>query len=76
MIRELDLVALNSDIVGEGLRAGDIGTVVLVHADGGFEVEFERSDPQYPAVLTLERDQVKELTPDEIKRCRIARKRA
>ena len=33
-LRELDLVALRQDLSVHGLIAGDVGTVVFVHADG------------------------------------------
>jgi len=40
-MREMDLVVLTRDVLDLGLRAGDIGTVVLVHRGGaGYEVEF------------------------------------
>jgi hypothetical protein len=38
----------------EGLEAGDIGTVVLVHGDGkGYEVEFTTLDGNTFAVVTV-----------------------
>ena len=40
MIRELDNVVLAVDLPEHGLKKGDVGTVVLVHADSGYEVEF------------------------------------
>ncbi len=41
MIRELDTVVLTEDIAASGLKAGDVGAVVHVHANGAaFEVEF------------------------------------
>lgn len=44
-IKENDLVALLVDLPGEGLRRGDVGTVVEVlqknaHHPGGYMVEF------------------------------------
>jgi hypothetical protein len=39
-IRYLDIVVLKGDLPAEGLEAGDVGTVVLVHEGGrAFEVE-------------------------------------
>jgi hypothetical protein len=40
MIKELDTIVLTIDLPGFGLHAGDLGTVVLVHKHGGYEVEF------------------------------------
>ena len=41
MIKEHDRIVLTSDLPGEGLKAGDVGTVVHVHKQGeAFEVEF------------------------------------
>ena len=41
VIKEHDLVVLTEDLPTEGLKAGDVGTVVHVYADGNaYEVEF------------------------------------
>jgi hypothetical protein len=41
MIKELDPVVLTESQPEEGLEAGDVGWVVMVHGDGaGYEVEF------------------------------------
>jgi hypothetical protein len=39
-IKLLDVVALTEDLPAEGLRRGEVGTVVENWADGVFEVEF------------------------------------
>ena len=39
-IKLLDVVALTEDLKSEGLRRGEVGTVVEQWADGVFEVEF------------------------------------
>jgi len=45
MIAELDRVILAEDLPEYGLKAGDIGTVVLIHGEGeGYEVEFTTLD--------------------------------
>ena len=66
MIRELDQVVLAIDLPGEGLRQGDIGTVVLDHHGKGYEVEFLTLDGDTIAVVTLFPDQVRPVGPDEI----------
>lgn len=54
MIKELDNVVLAVDLPALGLKAGDVGTVVLVHGNGnGFEVEFVALDGETVAVATL-----------------------
>ena len=40
MIRELDTVVLTEDLAEHGLKRGDVGAVVLLHGDAGYEVEF------------------------------------
>lgn len=59
MIRELDCVILTTDLPGEKLTAGDVGTIVHVHRAGGaFEVEFVSLDGETVALVTLERAQI------------------
>ena len=60
MIEELSTVVLTIDLDEHGLRAGDLGTVVLVHASGkGFTVEFTTLSGATLAVVTLSADQVR-----------------
>jgi Domain of unknown function (DUF4926) len=67
MIKELDLVALTTDLPTHGLVAGDIGTVVMVHHNGeGYEVEFMTSDGETIAVLSLAANQVRPLAGHEV----------
>lgn len=54
MIHEHDCIVLSLDLPGEGLTAGDIGTVVHIHSDGdGYEVEFMTLAGETVAVVTL-----------------------
>ena len=54
MIRELDIVALTHDLPEDGLKAGDVGTVVLNYDDNkAFEVEFVMRNGRTAALLTL-----------------------
>jgi len=67
MIRELDVVALTSDLPEHGLKAGDVGTVAMVHAGGaGFEVEFATFTGETLAVVTLPPTAVRRLRQREI----------
>jgi hypothetical protein len=67
MIKEHDCVVLTEDLAAEGLKAGDIGTVVHIHAGGaGYEVEFMTLAGQTFAVVTLLPAQVRAITPRDV----------
>ena len=72
-IKELDVVALTSDLPEHGLKRGDIGTAVLVHGGGAaFEVEFVGYDGHTIALLTLDKTQVRPLCASDIPHAREA----
>jgi hypothetical protein len=63
ILKELDRAALRTDLPAYGLIAGDVGTVVFVHAEGAaYEVEFMTADGHTVAVETLSADQVEPVT--------------
>ncbi|MBM4045195.1 MAG: DUF4926 domain-containing protein [Planctomycetes bacterium] len=67
MIKEHDCVALTEDLPEEGLKAGDVGTVVHIHQGGaGYEVEFMTFAGQTVAVATLLARQVRPIGRREI----------
>ncbi len=67
MIKELDRVILSEDFPDDGLRAGDVGVVVLVHQGGkGFEVEFVALDGETMAVITVDAYQVRSIQRHEL----------
>lgn len=67
MIEELERIVLMIDLPQYGLTIGDLGTVVLVHADGaGYEVEFTDLSGKTLAVVTLNADQVRRAASGEI----------
>lgn len=67
MIREHDSAVLTCDLPSLALRAGDVGTVVMIHDNGeGFEVEFATLDGGTLAVATLDRNQVRPVAEGEI----------
>ncbi len=71
MITELDTVVLRNDLPEHGLRAGDVGTVMLVHRGGeGFEVEFVALDGETVAVASLFSSQVRPIERQEITHAR------
>ena len=49
----LDVVVLIRDIPGEGLRRGDLGTIVEVHGADAFIVEFVAASGRTQALVTL-----------------------
>ena len=57
-IRLLDTVALREDFPARNLRAGEVGTVVELLAEGVFEVEFCDADGQTYAEFALRADQI------------------
>ena len=49
----LEVVVLTRDIAGEGLRRGDLGTIVEVHTPDAFIVEFVAASGRTQALVTL-----------------------
>lgn len=70
MIKELDTVVLTEDVPEHGLKRGDVGTVVLLHGDAGYEVEFISLTGQTLAVTSLATRQVRPLADREIAQAR------
>jgi Domain of unknown function (DUF4926) len=71
MINELDTVVLTTDLPEHSLKAGDLGTVVLVHRHSGYEVEFMTPDGETVAVVPLSPDQVRPVGRREIAHARL-----
>jgi hypothetical protein len=60
MLKELDRIVLLTDVTADGLQAGDVGTIVHVHADGkAFMVEFISLAGDTVAVSSLSAEQVR-----------------
>lgn len=70
MIKELDTVVLTEDLPEHGLKRGDLGTVVLVHGERGYEVEFMTLDGQTLVVTSLLPRQVRPVGPRETAQAR------
>jgi hypothetical protein len=67
MIKEHDCVVLTRDMAAEGLKAGDIGTVVHIHQDGaGYEVEFMTLAGETVSVVTLLPSQLRAIARRDI----------
>jgi hypothetical protein len=70
MLKELDTVVLAVDLPEHGLSRGDLGTVVLVHENKGYEVEFMTLDGETLAVVSLFANQVRPVGHREIAHAR------
>ncbi len=60
-IKLLDVVALIEALPAEGLRRGEVGTVVEEWKDGVFEVEFSDNSGKAYAFVALRPDQLMKL---------------
>lgn len=60
-------MVLTRDMAAEGLKAGDIGTVVHIHQDGaGYEVEFMTLAGETVSVVTLLPSQLRAIARRDI----------
>jgi len=57
-IKLLDVVALTEDLPEQGLRRGEVGTVVEALAPGVFEVEFSDDSGEAYAFASLRAEQL------------------
>jgi hypothetical protein len=64
--RELDTVVLAHDLMEAGLRAGDLGAIVHVHAPDAFEVEFVTASGKTKALLTLATTDLRPVSDDDL----------
>lgn len=69
-MNELDRAVLTTDLPEHGLHAGDVGTIVLVHGDAGYEVEFVTLGGETVAVVSLRKDQLRPVEAHEIAHAR------
>ena len=71
MIKELDCVALTTDLPTHGLAAGDVGAVVHVYeGDRTYQVEFTTFDGRTVALTKVSADQIRPLGKQEIHHAR------
>jgi Domain of unknown function (DUF4926) len=74
MIKEHDRVVLKKEIAEQGLKTGDVGTVIHVHKNGeAFEVEFVALDGETLAIATLGASQIRPVQRKEITHARLLR---
>ena len=70
--RELDTVVLTRDRPDAGLKAGDLGAVVHVHAPADVEVEFVTASGRTQALVTLHADEVRAVDDNDLLSVRVA----
>jgi Domain of unknown function (DUF4926) len=74
MIKEHDRVVLKTSIPGQGLKAGDVGTVIHVYKKGAaFELEFLTLHGETVVIATLEASEVRPVQKREIIHARLPR---
>jgi hypothetical protein len=61
----LDVVVLTGDRPGDGLRRGDLGTVVEIHGPDAFMVEFIAASGRIQALVTLGPGDVRAVADDD-----------
>jgi hypothetical protein len=71
MFKEHDQIVLTRDIAEDGLKAGDVGTIVHIHRGGeAFEVEFFTLDGQTVAIATVLASQVRTVSDKDMTHAR------
>jgi Domain of unknown function (DUF4926) len=74
VIKEHHRVVLKKNLAGQGLRSGDVGTVIHIYKAGkAFEVEFLTLHGETVAIATLEASQVRPVQKREITHARLLR---
>jgi hypothetical protein len=71
MMKELDRAVLTTDLPEFGLSVGDLGTIVLVHDEQRYEVEFVTLEGETLAVVSLRADELRPVEPREIAHARV-----
>lgn len=65
-LHPLDVVVLNRDLPAHSLKRGDLGAVVDVYAPDAIEVEFVTASGRTQALVTLRRDDVRDVGDDDL----------
>jgi len=76
MFNLLDTVVLTRDIPDAGLRRGDLGAIVEVHAPDAFEVEFVAASGRTQALVTLTGDDIRHVEDSDLVSVRSVEKAA
>ena len=71
-MKEHDRIVLSADLPTEGLKRGDVGTVVHIYKGGkAAEVEFLALDGQTVAIATVESSEIRPVAKGEITHARL-----
>ena len=71
MFKEHDRIVLTTDIPQEGLKAGDVGTIVHIYPQGeAFDVEFLTLDGDTAAIATVLPSRARPVTNKDITHAR------
>ena len=70
MLSENQNVVLARDLPEHRLKSGDVGTIVLVHPAGGYEVEFMTLDGETIAIASLGEEEIRQIARREIAHAR------
>ena len=74
MMKEHDRVGLREEVPDQGLKGGDVGTVIDIHKKGeAYEVEFVALDGETLAIATLAASQIRSVQRKEITHARLLR---
>ena len=65
-LQPLDVVVLDRDIPGSGLKRGDLGAVVDVYAPDAIEVEFVTASGRTQAVITLQPSDLRSVADNDL----------
>jgi len=66
MFKLLDTVVLTREVPHAGLRQGDLGAIVEVHAPNVFEVEFVAASGRTQALVTLTADDLRHVDDHDL----------
>ncbi len=70
-IKEHDCVVLTADLPKEGLKAGDVGTVIHIHKGGvAYEVEFMTFAGKTIAIATVEGSDLRAVSERDVSHVR------
>jgi len=66
-MKEYEQVVLTEDLPKYALKAGDLGTVVMIHGDhAGYELEIFSADGRTLDVVTVEASQVRPISRHDV----------
>ncbi|MGE3345179.1 MAG: DUF4926 domain-containing protein [Vicinamibacterales bacterium] len=74
-LHTLDVVVLNEAMPAQGLKCGDLGTVVEVYSPDSVGVEFITASGRTEALVTLPTSSIREVGDDDLVSVRPASKR-